>query len=91
MCARLSTVGGDLVTPYQRGHRDALLTLATELDRDALAVTARYPVKPGEVANALRSTVAAHFHHQAKGKRDAAALARRRAEALPHDPEEESA
>lgn len=76
------------MTPYQRGHRDALLALAVELEMSAAAVMARYPVKPGEVANTLRSTVAAHFHYEAKGKRDAAAIARRRSEALPHDPEE---
>ncbi len=77
------------MTAYQRGHRDALLALAAELETSAVAEMARYPVKPGEVANTLRSTVAAHFHHQAKGKQDAAAIARRRSEALPHDPEEE--
>lgn len=76
------------MTPYQRGSRDALLALAAELERAAIAEMERYPVAPGEVANTLRTTVAAHFHHQAKGKRDAAAIARRRAEALPHDPEE---
>ena len=59
------------------------------METSALAEMARYPVKPGEVANTLRSTVAAHFHHQAKGKQDAATIARRRSEALPHDPEEE--
>ena len=84
-------MGGDLVTPYQRGHRDALLALAVELDAVALAVMARYPVAPGEVANTLRTTVAAHFHYEAAGKRQAAALTRRRSEALPHDPEEEPA
>ena len=77
------------MTAYQRGHRDALLALAVELETSAVAEMARYPVKPGEVANTLRSTVAAHFHHQARGKQDAATIARRRSEALPHDPEEE--
>ena len=76
------------MTAYQRGHRDALLALAAELEASAAAEMARYPVKPGEVANTLRSTVATHFHHQAKGKRDAATIARRRSEALPHDPDE---
>lgn len=76
------------MTSYQKGHRDALLALSVELEADAVAEMARYPVKPGEVTNTLHSTVAAHFHYRAAGKRDAANLARRRAEALPHDPEE---
>ena len=76
------------MTPYQRGHRDALLALAAELETSATAQMARYPVKPGEVANTLRTTVAAHFHYEAKGKRNDATLALRRSEALPHDPEE---
>ena len=91
MCARLSTVGGDLVTPYQRGHRDALLALAAELEQQADAEQAAHPLGDRYTVGSAhhQSVIASRWRSQTL--REAAALARRRADALPHDPEEESA
>ena len=69
------------MTPYQHGHRDALLAIAAEIEN---ADKPRRPPWPAKGSNL-------HADAVEMGLRAAAALARRRAEALPHDPEEEPA
>ena len=69
------------MTPYQRGARDALLALAAELEQKTGPERPPWPAKGSNL----------HADTVEMGRRSAAALARRRAEALPHDPEEESA
>lgn len=78
-------------TPYQRGNRDGLTNLAAELDEMASrareqrdhhrAVDAKRPVSD------QRMTIHASAEQQAYAQ--VAALARRRADALPIDPEED--
>jgi hypothetical protein len=75
------------MTPYQRGGRDALLALASELDATADAELTKYPTPP-KTASARHAAVATQRQHQAVGLHRAATIARLRAEALPHDPED---
>lgn len=67
---------------YQRGHRDALLSLAADLD--ALAQGEREHGKRYESAGIIPPMTAGRL----TAYTEAARRARRSAESLPHDPEE---
>ena len=67
------------MTPYQRGARDALLALAAELEQKTGPERPPWPAKGSNL----------HADTVEMGLRAAATLARRRSEALPHDPEGE--
>lgn len=78
------------MTPYQRGHRDALLALASDLEESAAAEDAAYPDNGRYRIGSARHQAVLAAQWRAQTKRIAADLARRRAEALPHDPKEEA-
>lgn len=79
------------MTPYQRGHRDALLALATDLEESAAAEEAAYPDDGRYRVGGERHQAVLGARWRAQAKRANADQARRRAEALPHDPEQEGA
>jgi len=77
------------MTPYQRGHRDALLALAVELDAQADKEQALWPLGDWYTVGSVRHQAVIASRWRTSAMRNDALLARRRSEALPHDPEEE--
>lgn len=73
-------------TAYQRGGRDALLALAAELERDAADNERAMNRVRGTSGHAADSAIT-HYGYNAVVLGSAALRARRRAEALPEDPE----
>lgn len=76
------------MTPYQRGARDALLALAAELEQDASAEEAAHVLGDDYRVGSAHHQAVIASRWRSQTLREAAVLARRRAEALPHDPEE---
>jgi hypothetical protein len=79
------------MTPYQRGGRDALLALAAEIEAQADQEQAATPLGDAYVVGSAKHQAVIASRWRTSTMRNNATLARRRAEALPHDPEEEPA
>lgn len=79
-----------MTTPYQRGNRDGLLNLAAEIERLAALCDESAEAFRARADRGCASAKMLYEHdiRAAEGYRKVAALARRRAEALPEDPEE---
>ena len=79
------------MTPYQRGSRDALLALAAEIEAQASKEQAATPLGDDYVVGSAKHQAVIVSRSRSHTMRNDALLARRRSEALPHDPEEEPA
>ena len=75
---------------YQRVNRDGLLSLAAELDLKADhhdLVVEIWEANPDKWTDEIREAVKSSYY-AAEGYKEIAALARKRAQALPEDPED---
>lgn len=76
------------MTPYQKGHRDALLALAVEIEACVATEREKYTLGDNYVVGSARHQAVIASGWRIMAMQSDANLARRRAEALPHDPEE---
>lgn len=76
------------MTPYQKGHRDALLALAVEIEACVATEREKYTLDDNYVVGSARHQAVIASGWRVMAMQSDANLARRRAEALPHDPDE---
>lgn len=76
------------MTPYQKGHRDALLALAVEIEVCVAAEREKFILGDKYVVGSAWHQAVIASGWRVSAMQNDANLARRRAEALPHDPEE---